>query len=153
MRKAAPLVTFKWIQFSGRTCSSRFHEAFKKAKPWQNESAQCTRKHSYQTTLMKSLAEALWCIQTMFLSKASTDNNCWQTERCSDDRSLSLYTSKVIQYYKHNSLGQRVLFAWLVPSAFLGRYASIIAVDLVQQKKLDFRNFCESTLFSTVLLE
>ena len=31
-------------------------------------------------------------------------------------------------------------------SAFLGKYASITAVDLIQQKKLDFRNFYESNL-------
>ena len=31
-------------------------------------------------------------------------------------------------------------------SAFLGKYASITAVDLIQQKKSDFRNFYESNL-------
>ena len=31
-------------------------------------------------------------------------------------------------------------------SAFLGKYASITAVDLIQQKKLDFRNFYKSNL-------
>jgi len=38
------------------------------------------------------------------LVKTSTNNyNRWQTERCSDDRnSRSLYTSKVIWYYKNN---------------------------------------------------
>ena len=47
-------------------------------------------------------------------------------------------------------------------SAFLGKYASITAVDLIQWKKLDSQNFYESNLtgarleiiyFSTVLLE
>ena len=47
-------------------------------------------------------------------------------------------------------------------SAFLGKYASITAVDLIQQKKLNFQNFYESNLmearfeiisFSTVLFE
>jgi len=28
MQKAAPLIIFKWIHFSGRTRSSRHHEAF-----------------------------------------------------------------------------------------------------------------------------
>ena len=31
-------------------------------------------------------------------------------------------------------------------SAFLGKYASITAVDLIQRKKLNFRNFYESNL-------
>ena len=31
-------------------------------------------------------------------------------------------------------------------SAFLGKYASITGVDLIQWKKLDFRNFYESNL-------
>ena len=31
-------------------------------------------------------------------------------------------------------------------SAFLGKYASITAVDLIQRKKLDSRNFYESNL-------
>ena len=31
-------------------------------------------------------------------------------------------------------------------SAFLGKYVSITAVDLIQRKKLDFRNFYESNL-------
>ena len=31
-------------------------------------------------------------------------------------------------------------------SAVLGKYASITAVDLIQRKKLDFRNFYESNL-------
>ena len=31
-------------------------------------------------------------------------------------------------------------------SALLGKYASITAVDLIQQKKLDYRNFYDSNL-------
>ena len=31
-------------------------------------------------------------------------------------------------------------------SAFLGKYASITAVDLIQRKKLDSRNFYDSNL-------
>ena len=31
-------------------------------------------------------------------------------------------------------------------SAFLGKYASITVVDLIQQRKLDFWNFYESNL-------
>ena len=43
-----------------------------------------------------------------------------------------LYTSKVLQ------MGERDLCAWVV--FFLGKYASVTAVDLIQQKKLDFIN-------------
>ena len=34
-------------------------------------------------------------------------------------------------------------------SAFLGKYASVTAVDLIQQKKLNFRNLYESNLTET----
>ena len=37
-------------------------------------------------------------------------------------------------------------------SVFLGKYASITAVDLIQRKKLDFRNFYESNLTESRLV-
>ena len=36
-------------------------------------------------------------------------------------------------------------------SAFLGKYASITAVDLIQRKKLNFRNFYESNLTEAIV--
>ena len=55
-------------------------------------------------------------------------------ERYSDDRSSwSLYTSKV-DLVLHET----------PPGAFLGKYASISMIYLIQQKKLDSRNFYES---------
>jgi len=63
----------------------------------------------------------------------------WQTERYSDNQSsLSLYTSTNNTLWGKEALG--------MASAFLGKYASITAVDLILQKKLDFRNFYESNL-------
>jgi len=66
----------------------------KGAKSWQNESALCTRKrnNSYEATSLGIVVHP-----DRVLVKTSTDNSCWQAERCSDDRSSwSLYTSKVI---------------------------------------------------------
>ena len=45
-----------------------------------------------KTTLVKSVTEALWCTQTMFLSKQVW--TVWQMDRCSDAQiSWRLYTS------------------------------------------------------------
>ena len=64
----------------------------KRAKSWQMSLLSPPGNVLIKTTLKKSL-----------------------TERCSDDRSsLSLDTSKVIQYYKKHLLGQKGLSAWLV---------------------------------------
>ena len=83
---------------------------------------------------MKSLAEALWYTQMVFLSKKSTADSRCQTEKCSDDRSSqSLYTSRT----------KRLL---CTGSAFLGKYASITVVNLIQRKKLYFQNFRDSNL-------
>ena len=41
-------------------------------------------------------------------------------------------------------MGERDLCAWVV--FFLGKYASVTAVDLIQRKKLNFLNFYESNL-------
>ena len=61
---------------------------------------------------MKSPAEALWCTQTVFLSKQVLTI---VTGRCSDGQSFwSLYTSKVVQFYKQYPLAQKGLRAWLV---------------------------------------
>ena len=54
------------------------------------------------------------------LVKTSMDNSHWQTGE--------------------------MLRGLCMASAFLGKYASIIAVDLIQQKKLNFWNFYESNL-------
>ena len=64
------------------------------------------------------------------LVKRSTGDSHCQTEKCSDDQSSrSLYTS---------ISAKRLL---CTGSAFLGKYASIKAVDLIQWKKSNFRNF------------
>jgi len=70
MRKVAPLIIFEWIQFSGRTHSSRNHEAL-----LAKQNVEVTAKMSLsgsvliKTTLYEALAEVLWCTQTVFLSK------------------------------------------------------------------------------------
>ena len=64
------------------------------------------------------------------LVKRSTGDSQCQTEKCSDDQSSrSLYTS---------ISAKRLL---CTGSAFLGKYASIKAVDLIQWKKSNFWNF------------
>ena len=95
---------------------------------------------------MKSLPDRV-------LVKTSTDNSRWQTDRFSDDRrSWSLYTSKVVQHYKKHPWGKEAPppphthTHTHMASAFLGKYASFTAVDLIQRKKLDSWNFYESNL-------
>ena len=99
-----------------------------------------------KTTLMKSLAEALWYTQTQTV--CSCQNKYWrqllpdgEMLRPSNISEPGVYTSKVIQYYKQHSRGQRGLMH--------GQYCSwkaITPVDLIQRKKLDFRNFYDSNL-------
>ena len=92
-----------------------------------------------KTTLLKSLPRRSQQ-PDLALVKTSTDNSRWQTARCSDDRiSRSLYTSG-------KAYGNLVLQATLpgakkppcMASTFLGKCASITAVDLIQRKKLGF---------------
>ena len=101
-----------------------------------------------KTTLLKSLQRRCSQHPDLALVKTSTDNSRWQTARCSDDRiSRSLYTSG-------KAYGNLVLQATLpgakkppcVASTFLGKYASITAVDLIQRKKLGSLKFFESNL-------
>ena len=95
-----------------------------------------------KTMFMKSPAEALRCCPDHVLVKTSKNKSRWQTEQCSDDQSSrSLYTSKVIYYYKQYPWGKE---AMCIASAFLGKHASITAVDLIQRKKLNWWNFYES---------
>ena len=69
----------------------------------------------------------------VLIKKSTADSRC-QTEKCSDDRSSqSLYTSRT----------KRLL---CTGSAFLGKYASITVVNLIQWKKLYFQNFHDSNL-------
>ena len=72
MQKAAPLIIFEWIQFSGRTCRGSTAK-----RSLQKQNGRSHGKMSLlsapgsvliKTTLMKSLAEVLWYTQTMFLS-------------------------------------------------------------------------------------
>ena len=56
-------------------------------------------------------------------------------------KTRSLYTSKVISITNSTSWGKRPL---CMGSAFLGKYASVTVVDLIQQKKLDFHNFYDN---------
>ena len=97
-----------------------------------------------KTTLMKSPAEALRCFSDHVLVKTSKDNSRWQTERCSDDRSSRAYT--LLKWFNTTNNTPWGKEATCMASAFLGKYASITAVDLIQQKKLDFWNFYESNL-------
>ena len=72
------------------------------------------------------------------LIKTSMDNRCWQTERlnwCTENGiSQSLWTSgkrKAIYYCKQHPWGEEASY---VASSFLGKCASITAVDLIQRK-------------------
>ena len=86
MRKAAPLIIFEWIQFSGGTRSSRNHKASRRS---HGKMSLLSSPGSVliKTALMKSLAEALLYTQIVFSVKTSTDNSRCQTERCSNRRS------------------------------------------------------------------
>ena len=75
-----------------------------------------------KTTLMKSLAEALLYTQMVFLSKQRFG-------------AYTLLRWLVLQTALPG--GKRPL---CMGSAFLGKYASVTVVDLIQQKKLDFCN-------------
>ena len=160
MRKAAPLIISSESNLAEepqlQTPRSVLSKT-KRAKLWQNESAQCTRKRSYQNNAYEVTTRGIVLHPDRVLVKTSTDNSRWQTERCSDDRSSwSLYTSKVIQYYKKHPLGQR---ASRVASGFLGKYASIspmtsgrnwlpgIFMNLIQRKS-DLKLFNSLSFYS-----
>ena len=97
--------------------------------------------------------------QTMFLSKQVLTTVAGRQR--DDQSSWSLNTSIKVDLVLHETppVAKRPLH---MASAFLGKYASITAIDLIQPKKLDSQNFYESNLmearfeiilFSTVLLE
>ena len=103
MRKLAPLIIFKWIQFTERTVAVETtirHEAL-----LAKQNGEVMAKMSLLSLSGAFLSkQRLWSTgrgvvlhPDRVLVKTSTDNSRWQTERCSDDRnSRSLYTSKVI---------------------------------------------------------
>ena len=69
MQKEAPLIIFECIQLSGRTSSSRHHKAFLAKQNGKMTLLSAPGSIPIKTTLLKSLAEVLWCTQTVFLSK------------------------------------------------------------------------------------
>ena len=101
-----------------------------------------------KTTLLKSLQRHCSKHTDLALIKTSTDNSRWQTARCSDEQiSLSLYTSgKAYSNLLLQATLPRAKKPTCVASTFLGKYASITAVDLIQRKKLGSRKFFESNL-------
>ena len=73
-----------------------------------------------KTTLMKHWQRHIVVHPDHVFVKTNTDKSHWQMERCSDDRiSQSLYTSKVIQYYKTIPPGAKR--PPCMASAFLGK--------------------------------
>jgi len=63
---------------------------------------------------------------------------------CSDDWSSAHKLLRWFSTTNSTPWGKKGLLC--MGSAFLGKYASIAAVDLIQQKKLDFCNFYESNI-------
>ena len=84
---------------------------------------------------MKSLAEVLWCNQTMFLSKQTL--TIVPVEMLSSPKFLE---TTVICITSNATVANRPLCMGS------GNYASITVVDLIQWKKLDSWNFYESDL-------
>ena len=84
---------------------------------------------------MKSLAEALWCTLTVFLSKQVLTTVTGRQRHAQTNEVPGAYTFLVLQA---TILGAKRLLC--MANAFLGKYASITAVDLIQQKKLDSWN-------------
>ena len=93
-------------------------------------------------TFMKSLAEALWCTQIVFLSKQVLTIVAGGRRDALMIKVPGTYI--LLRWFSttSNTLGAKRPLRMV--SAFLGNYVSIIVVDLVQQKKLDSWNFYES---------
>ena len=88
---------------------------------------------------MKSLPEALWCTQTVFLSKQVLTTVAGRRRDAQTIEVPGAYT--LLRWFSTTRNTPWGKEASRMASAFLGKYASITAVDLIQQKKLDSRNF------------
>ena len=88
--------------------------------------------------LMKSLAEGLWHTQTEFLSKEVLMIVTARQRNAQMIKVLGAYTLQSSRSLYTSISAKRLLYTG---SAFLGKYASIKAVDLIQWKKSNFWNF------------
>ena len=89
-----------------------------------------------KTTLVKSLAEAFLCTQTVFLSKQVLTIVAGRRRDAQMIEVPGAFT--LLRWFSTTNkhpLGQK---ASRMASAFLGKHASITAVDLIQRKKLEF---------------
>ena len=93
---------------------------------------------------MKSLPEALWCTQTVFLSKRVLTTVAGRRRGAQTIEVPGAYTLLRDLVLQETPPGAKR--PPRMASAFVGKYASVTAVDLIQWKKLDSRNFYESNL-------
>ena len=122
-----------------KNCSSRHHEAKQKWERSHDNISALSAPGSVliKITLMKSLPEALW-----YTRPCSCQNKYWQQPLADREMLRGLKFLEPIHFYGITGAKRLLRMA----SAFLGKYASITGVDLIQWKKLDFRNFYESNL-------
>ena len=133
------IIICKWIQFSRKACSTRYHEAF------------LAKQHGKITGRMSlfsahgSVPISVVVHQEHVSIKTSMNNSCWQTERWSDDRSSqSLYTSGKAQCTTvSKTLGAKRPLACGY-SALLGKCTFIAVVCLIQQQNWVLGTFHES---------
>ena len=151
MWKAATLIIFECIQLSGRTIAVDTTKQNEMAKSCQNGSAQCTRKRSFQKNDHEVTSRGF-----VVLPRLCSWQSKYRQQSLADREMLRLLKfSEPIHFQGDIVIPPRAKR----PCAWLGKYASITAVDLIQRKKLDFHksNLTEARYeiikFSTVLLE
>ena len=87
----------------------------------------------------------MWCTQTVFLSKQVPTIVAGRLRDAQMIKVLGAYTLLRL-FVTTKTIPPGAKRPLCMASAFLGKCASVTAVDLIQRKKLNFRNFYESNL-------
>ena len=139
MLKAAALIIFKWIQFSGRVGATERSQQNKQLSYTQRKAIQCNRKCSYEINTLADWGIAMH--PNNVLIKMSTV----KTSRMTADSQSSLATLHSNTFEKHLSTASSWNKCWrLLYMAvsfyyyyFCWKRATITTMDLTQWKKFD----------------